>query len=223
MYVKYNNTRHKRGGSRTYFRQNFTCGAYSKFGERACTSHYIQIKILNLIVLEDIRSKMNLVLADEKKAREEFISRNEQLSTTEANADKKKLVQSKRRLGELDKLIATIYEDKVLGKIPEEVCINLLEKYQVEKNKLTETIDTLEQKSQQTHDEAANADEFIRRLKVYMEVPELTREMCMELIEFITVDECPGKYSKAPREIHIYYKLIDKKASSEQKDAWTSK
>ena len=41
-----------------------------------------------------------------------------------------------------------------------------------------------------------------------------------ELIEFITVDECPGKYSKAPREIHIYYKLIDKKSSAEQIAAW---
>ena len=67
---------------------------------------------------------------------------------------------------------------------------------------------------------SANTDEFIRRLKAYMEVPELTREMCMELIEFITVDECPGKYSKAPREIHIYYKLIDKKSSAEQKAVW---
>jgi len=37
--------------------------------------------------------------------------------------------------------------------------------------------------------------------------------MCMELIEFVTVDECPGKYSKEPREIHIYYKLIDRNQS----------
>ncbi len=63
-------------------------------------------------------------------------------------------------------------------------------------------------------------DEFIRRLKSYMDVPELTREMCMELIEFVTVDECPGKYSKQPREIHIYYKLIDKQASQQQKISW---
>ena len=53
--------------------------------------------------------------------------------------------------------------------------------------------------------------------KVYMEVPELTRKMCMELIEFVTVDKCPGKYSKAPREIHIYYKLIDKQPIPEKK------
>ena len=44
--------------------------------------------------------------------------------------------------------------------------------------------------------------------------------MCMELIEFVTVDECPGKYSKQPREIHIYYKLIDKQASQQQKLSW---
>ena len=44
--------------------------------------------------------------------------------------------------------------------------------------------------------------------------------MCMELIEFVTVDECPGKYSKQPREIHIYYKLIDKQANQQQKISW---
>ncbi len=220
MYIKYNNTRHKRGGERTYYRQNFTCGAYSKFGERACTSHYIKIDVLKELVLADIRSKMNFVLTDEKRAREEFISRNEKQNAAESNADKRKLTQSTHRLAELDKLIGSVYEDKVLGKIPEEVCINLLEKYQNEKKSLTETIDILERKAQTIRNDAANTDEFIRRLKAYMEVPELTREMCMELIEFITVDECPGKYSKAPREIHIYYKLIDKKSSAEQKAVW---
>ena len=220
MYIKYNNTRHKRGGERIYYRQNFTCGTYSKFGDRVCTSHYIKIDVLKELVLADIRFKMSLVLEDEKRAREEFLRRNEQQNTAEINADKRKLVQSTRRLAELDKLIGSVYEDKVLGKIPEEVCINLLKKYQAEKNTLTETVTTLERKAQDIRDDAANADEFIRRLKAYMEVPELTREMCMELIEFITVDECPGKYSKAPREIHIYYKLIDKKSSAEQIAEW---
>ena len=220
MYIKYNNTRHKRGGERIYYRQNFTCGTYSKFGDRVCTSHYIKIDVLKELVLADIRFKMSLVLEDEKRAREEFLRRNEQQNTAEINADKRKLVQSTRRLAELDKLIGSVYEDKVLGKIPEEVCINLLKKYQAEKNTLTETVTTLERKAQDIRDDAANADEFIRRLKAYMEVPELTREMCMELIEFITVDECPGKYSKAPREIHIYYKLIDKKSSAEQIAVW---
>ena len=56
---------------------------------------------------------------------------------------------------------------------------------------------------------------FFLRL-ITMKVPELTREICMELIEFITIDECPGKNSKAPREIHIYYRLIDIKSSTDK-------
>ena len=91
------------------------------------------------------------------------------------------------------------------GRIPEEVCFSLLDKYQGEKNSLKDEISALERKASDSDKEQADVDEFIRRLKSYMEAPELTREMCMELIEFITVDECPGKYSKQPREIHIYY------------------
>ncbi len=53
--------------------------------------------------------------------------------------------------------------------------------------------------------------------KIRVNLPDrLTREMCTELIEFVTVDECPGRYSKEPREIHIYYKLIDKNADIPQ-------
>ena len=40
MYIAWNNTRHKRTDPRTYHRENFKCGAYSKFGDRVCSSHY---------------------------------------------------------------------------------------------------------------------------------------------------------------------------------------
>ena len=36
----------------------------------------------------------------------------------------------------------------------------------------------------------------------------LTRKMCLDLLEYVTVDEYVSK--DAPRKIHIYYKLIDK-------------
>ena len=52
-----------------------------------------------------------------------------------------------------------------------------------------------------------DVEEYIRRLKKYADVPELTREMALEMIEYITIDE----YAKdRPRDIHIYYKLLDK-------------
>lgn len=210
MYMKYNNTRHSRKGPRIYYRENYSCGAYEKFGARACSSHYIQIKILNQIVLQDIRSKIDLVSLDENKARAEFLKQRDSFAKKEETESRRKLRKDKARFEELGKLISSVYEDKVMGRIPEEVCIDLLKKYQDKKTELTSEIAELEEKLSEMERTTADVDEFIRRLKAYIDVPELTREMCMELIEFVTVDECPGKYSKAPREIQIYYKLIDK-------------
>lgn len=210
MYMKYNNTRHSRKGPRIYYRENYSCGAYEKFGSRACSSHYIQIKILNQIVLQDIRSKIDLVSIDEKKARTDFLRQRDKLAKKEETESRKQLRKDKARLEELGKLLSSVYEDKVMGRIPEDVCIELLKKYQVEKTEIVTEIAALESKLSEMEKTTADVDEFIRRLKTYLDVPELTREMCMELIEFVTVDECPGKYSKEPREIHIYYKLIDK-------------
>lgn len=52
-----------------------------------------------------------------------------------------------------------------------------------------------------------DVEEFIRRLKKYTDVQELTREMALELIEYVTIDEYSAD---RPRDIHIYYKLLDK-------------
>lgn len=54
-----------------------------------------------------------------------------------------------------------------------------------------------------------DVDEYIRRLRSYAGAEELTRQMALDLIEYITIDRNPDKRSDS-RDIHIYYKLIDK-------------
>ena len=51
-------------------------------------------------------------------------------------------------------------------------------------------------------------DEFMSRLRKYAGATELTREMCLDLIGYVTVDENTGRTK--PRKIHIYYKFLDK-------------
>ena len=154
-----------------------------------------------------------MVQIDEKQAREEFLRRSEENSVAVTSADKRKITQGKKRLDELDKLIAAAYEDKVIGRIPEEICVNLLSKYQEERQTLKAEVSEAEARIADAEKNRADVEEFIRRLKAYGDPTELTREMCMELIEFVTVDKCPGRYSKEPREVHIYYKLLDKRAA----------
>ena len=207
MRLGWNNTRHQRGGPREYYRHNFNCGRYNRNGKIACRSHYIKMKDINALVLADIRSMAALVLEDEEFARKQFLSKKEQINSKQTAEEQKRLHDGQYRLSELEKLIPSIYEDKVLGKIPEDVCVSLLEKYQAEQKALFEEVGQLEAKLNAVKQDENDVDEFIKRLKKYTDVQELTREMCLELIEYITVDE----YAKdRPREIHIYYKLLEK-------------
>ena len=51
-----------------------------------------------------------------------------------------------------------------------------------------------------------SADEFIRDIKKYLAAPELTREMCYELIDRIIVGGHP-KHTGKERVIEIVYKI----------------
>lgn len=114
-----------------------------------------------------------------------------------------------KRITELDRLIGSVYEDKVSGKMLEDMAFSLLEKYQAEKKSLQAEYDELQKRSDMVRQDEADVDEYIRRLKSYAGADELTRRMALDLIEYITLDENPRKKS-IPRDIHIYYKLIDR-------------
>lgn len=188
-------------------RYHYVCGNHSRFGKYFCYNHYIRIEDIEQIVLDDIRSKARSVITDEDKARADFLKHKEQMSAAQCKSDNKVLVRKKKRYEELERLTQSVYEDKVTGKIPEEICLKLLTKYTEEQNVLKSEIDELENKLSAVCKSESDVDEFIRRLKHYANVPELTRELCIELIEYITIGAKPGDKSGA-REIHIYYKLL---------------
>ena len=208
MRLMYNNTTNgSKKKPRIYVRQNYNCGTYNRFGKRACKSHYIKMKDMQQIIITDIRARAELAVTDEEAARAYFMSQKEQYNSEQNEADIKRLNLANKRLAELKTLIPSIYEDKVIGKIPEDVCVSLLEKYHAEQKALDEEVEQISRKLSAAKQDKQDVEEYIRRLKKYADVSELTREMALELIEYITVDE----YAEdRPRDIHIYYKLLDK-------------
>lgn len=70
------------------------------------------------------------------------------------------------------------YEDRLKGKMPEDICIAFIQKYTDEQKRLETEIAESETKLSETNNTIQSADEFIRNVKKYLEAPELTREMC---------------------------------------------
>lgn len=187
---------------------SYKCGTYAMFGKEYCSSHYISERNIDRIVLNDIRSMIQLVEEDEENARKMFLARKQKQIVQQTSADKEKLRKARVRIAELDGLMQSVYEDKVSGEIPASMCAKLLAKYEEEQNALTAEVQEIEARQLAQKQDERDVDEYISRLKKFRNVEVLTRQMCLELIDSITVDEFVK--GKDEREIHIYYKFIDK-------------
>lgn len=185
---------------------SFNCGDHMRYGKAICFSHHIMTKDLEAVILDDIRTMAQRIVLDEEEIRNEFIKHNAELADASIKKAKKKLKLKQKRVEELDKLIQSIYEDKVKGKMEEDVCFGFIDKYSAEKKTLLSEIETLEQQIIETETTKQSADDFIKAIKKYLDVPELTREMCYELIDRVIVGGLP-KVTGKERTIEIVYKV----------------
>lgn len=192
-----------RKGTRLY---HFDCGYHLRYGKVYCFSHYIAASALEEIVLGDIREMAQRIVLDEKAVRDDFIRHNAELADQAIKSTKKELQAKRKRMEELSSLMQVAYEDRVRGKMPEDICIGFIQKYSDEQKKLETEIAEIEAKLTETENTIQSADEFIRNIKKYLEAPELSREMCYELIDRIIIGGSPNTTGKE-REIDIVYKV----------------
>ena len=191
---------------KNYYTYNFDCGKLKRYGRSFCFSHYIRANVLEEIVLGDIREMAKRIVLDEKSIREEYVRHNAELKDQSIKSIKKELQLKNKRIEELSRLIQVAYEDRVKGKMPEDICISFIQRYSEEQKSLTAEITELETKLNDTETARQNADGFIRNIKKYLDAPELTREMCYELLDRVIVGGLP-KVTGKEREIDIIYKV----------------
>ena len=205
MRLGWNTTYIKRlGRENTYF--NFNCGTKSRMGSSACFSHFITVPVLEQIVRQDVAAKAQMIIGRETEFKRRYLEQQAMLDGANQSEVKKELKKAEKRLLELDKLIEAAFEEKVAGKLPESVCVKLIEKYTAEQTALQERTVALTQGLEQAAQAKTDVDEFIRRLELYFNAPTLTREMCLALFDRLVIggkETVTGK----PQEIHIYYKI----------------
>ena len=82
-------------------------------------------------------------------------------------------------------------------------------KYTAEQRALTAQAEQYRKARVQEQQDEQDVERFIQRLKKWSDAPCLTRELCLDLIEFIVVHARPEDRN-APRKVDIYYKFISK-------------
>ena len=180
-----------------------------RYGKAVCFSHHIMAHDIEEIILDDlddIRTMAQRIVLDEDAIKKDFIQHNAELADKAVKSTKKELQGKKKRIEELTRLMQVAYEDRVKGKMPEGLCLTFIQKYSDEQKMLTAEIETLETKLTETENKQQSADDFIRDIKKYLNAPELTREMCYELLDRVVVGGLPKIMGKE-RTIDIVYKV----------------
>ena len=96
----------------------YVCNRYASGGKNACSSHYINQKVLTQIVMTDIRCKAMWAQNSRETLRTQLLAREQSASVERTKTLQAELTAIGKRLLELDKLIQSAYEDLLLRKRP---------------------------------------------------------------------------------------------------------
>lgn len=200
-------------------KNNFTCRTYKKKGKDVCTGHFIREVQLAEIILDDLQRVTHFARQNEAVFARHITQKNSnEIRRLIAQAERE-LEALKRRDTELSALFKRLYEDNVLGKIPNEVFRKLSDDYLLEQKEIQSSIPKKEDELENLKDSVTNVGTFLEKAKQYTKLDTLTAEMLNLFIERVEVGEREERYSRtAAQSIDIYYRdigLLDNFAESE--------
>lgn len=198
--------RRKNGTEAVY--ESYMCGNYSRSGHSACSTHSIYLRPLTELVLNDIWDKAEMAQCREAELMEYITKRMKSQSAQENAAMQKNAQTLHRRLEQLEHLIRSAYEDKVKGMIPEDLCVELLGKYQAERTEKAGQLEKLEKQLAEKEAVDNNMQTWVRLIGNYRNIDTLDRDTLLKLIDKIEIGETRVVDGQKEREIRIHYKFV---------------
>ena len=176
-------------------KNNFQCATYRKRGKETCSGHYIREVQLAAILLDDLRRVTHFARQNELLFAKHITQKNGAEIRREIARVERELESLKRRDAELSALFKRLYEDNVLGKIPNEVFRRLSDDYLNEQKEIQTAIPERESDLEKLRASVANVGAFIEKARQYTEINELTAEILNLFIERVEVGERDEKWS----------------------------
>ena len=191
----------------------YTCSRYSKVpvGVLCATQHRINESAVLTLVSDMLRA----IAEYSRNDRAEFIKAVQETQAEQQASDitrkRKRLAAAQKRAGELEKLICKIYEDNVLGKLPDARYAALDAQYAKEQESLSSEITELEKTIAGYEQSRKSAEKFISLVDKYENFDNLTTTMLNEFVEKILVHERDRKGSaETTQEVEIYFNFVGK-------------
>jgi DNA invertase Pin-like site-specific DNA recombinase len=183
----------KRHGNSDYYQcQTHKIGA-NKFAE-LCTPHHVKSAAVRELILDALNRTSGYIQDHEAEFVELVREKTTYLHGENVKSSKKQITKNERRISELDKLIVSIYEDKVKGILPKERFIKMSEGYEHEQAELKKQTAALQSALDDYDADTANAEKFIELVRRFTRFDVVTTVMLNELVDRVVVHE--GEWSE---------------------------
>ncbi len=203
----YHDGRRRKDGSKSSYR-SYACGRYSSGGKTVCTAHIMNQRVLIEIVLTDIRAKAELAKRDPDSLIERIQAQRRAATAGEIKRAQATLTAVEKRLAELSRLTQAIYEDKVMGRIPEAVCVQLMNQYEAERTEKLEQRAHLSGELEAYQQETDDVQQWMSLIREYAKLEELDRPTLLRLIKRIDIGERKIEDGRKVRDIRIHYNFV---------------
>jgi DNA invertase Pin-like site-specific DNA recombinase len=187
----------------------YICGNYARSGKAACTVHMVQEPALVQLVLDEIREHAALAAFNEERVVNAILhSKNKE--TLSLNAlHRQQLKMSGERLTELDRVMRTLYEDRVNGVISETIFKDMMTGFERERAVKESELADLRSKVEQCERDVCDVGAWVSAIRKYSALEELTQAILLELIDCIEVFEPESIGKQRICNIRVHYRFVD--------------
>lgn len=186
----------------------YYCRTYSNGGKSQCTMHYIREVVLKEIVKNDIKAHAERIILDEESVRHDLLSRHERECDNGLAEIKKEIEERRKRLADIEVMIESLYEDRLLRKISDEMFDKFLDKFETERSEIRAFLDEAVESVEDQEQAEVNIDRWIEMIKRYAEYEDIDRPLLLSLIDCIIVGECYTVDGEKTRDIRIVYNFV---------------
>ena len=183
------------------------CSAY-KESRGTCSIHFIREVVLREMMLELVKRVALFIQQYEAVFLYMYAKKHNITKETNVRNMKAAIEKDKRRISEIDMMIERLYEDNVLGKIPDDRFSKMMGKYEAEQKALIEAVAKAEQALQTFEQDKVDLRIFLETIRKCTDIDELTPEIINRLIRRIEVHNSEKVNGRKSVKIDVYFTAV---------------
>lgn len=185
----------------------FRCANY-KDGRGTCKIHYIRDVVLEDIVKEAISGLADFVKCHEAVFLYMLAKKNSAMQKAEYNRMKLAVERDEKRIKNIDRLIKSLYEDKVLGELEDDRYTTLMAEYEKEQRELIASVAAMRKTLESTEQKAVDLRLLLKTIRELTDVNELTPTIVNSLIDHIEVHNNDKSSGHCYVKVDIYFSAV---------------